>query len=144
MEAVIPVQAALALLARRQESLRTHFVERVGELLQAILPADDAHAAPALQRRSLPPGAGEAELAALVEELADRPYQLVGAGVPLRIVLIAAGANDHVLFVGNHHILRHGRHRLQLGAQTVLTRLPVCCGLARPHTQVESVHMCGL
>ena len=103
--ALLRAQAALALLARRQESLRTHFVERGGQLLQAVLPADDASAAPQLQRSSLPVGADEAALAAIVEELAERPFQVVGAGVPLRTVLITAGTNDHVLFIGNHHIL---------------------------------------
>ena len=100
-------QAALALLARRQESLRTHFVERGGQLLQAVFPAEDARAAPPLQRRSLPGGADdEAELTAIVDELSDQPFQVVGGGVPLRAVLIAAGADDHVLFIGNHHVLR--------------------------------------
>ena len=108
LNAALPcAQAALALLARRQESLRTHFVDRGGQLLQAVLPADDARAAPPLQRRSLPGGADdEAELAAIVDELSDQPFQVVGAGVPLRAVLIAAGADDHVLFIGNHHVLR--------------------------------------
>ena len=110
------LQAALALLARRQESLRTHFVERDGQLLQAVLPADDARAAPKLQRRTLPAGACEAELAALLEELAERPFQLVGAGVPLRITLIAAGGDEHLLVVVNHQILRHGRSSLQHSA----------------------------
>ena len=104
--APLRAQAALALLAHRQESLRTHFVERDGQLLQAVLPADDSRAAPPLQRRSLPGGADEAALAAIVEELSDQPFQVVGVGVPLRAVLIAAGADNHVLFIGNHHILR--------------------------------------
>lgn len=83
-------------------------MERDGQLLQAVLPADDARAAPRLQRRSLPCGDGEAALAALLEELAERPFELVGAGVPIRITLIAVGDDDHVLVVVNHHILRHG------------------------------------
>ena len=99
-------QAALALLARRQESLRTHFVERGGQLLQAVLPADAPCAAPPLQRRSLPGGANEAALAAVIDKLSDQPFQVVGGGVPLRAVLITAGADDHALFIGNHHILR--------------------------------------
>ena len=82
-------------------------MERDGQLLQAVLPADDARAAPPLQRRSLPGSADdEAELVAIVDELSDKPFQVVGAGVPLRVVLIAAGADDHVLFIGNHHVLR--------------------------------------
>ena len=108
--ALLRAQAALALLARRQESLRTHFVERDGQLLQAVVPADDARAAPQLQRRSLPGSADDdAELATIVDELSDQPFQVVGAGVPLRAVLIAAGADDHVLFIGNHHVLRRAR-----------------------------------
>ena len=121
-------QAALALLARRQESLRTHFVERGGQLLQAILPADDERAAPALQRRSLPGGADGAALAAVVDELSDQPFQLVGAGVPLRAVLIAVGADEHVLFIGNHHILRRAGS-LSTAAAQVQRGSPACCAL---------------
>ena len=103
---VATLAGALAFLARRHESLRTHFVERDGQVLQAVYPADHPRAAPAVQRRCLAPGGGEAALAAVLDELSEQPFQLVGAGVPLLVVLIAVAPDDHVLFVGNHHILR--------------------------------------
>ena len=100
------LEGALAFLARRHETLRTHFVEHNSQVLQAVYPTSDPRAAPVLQRRSLPAGDVEEALTALVEELFEQPFQLVGAGVPMRIVLIAVGQDDHVLLVGNHHILR--------------------------------------
>ena len=103
---VTTLECALAFLARRHETLRTHFVERDSQVLQAVYPTSDPRAAPMVQRQSLPSDGAEDVLTAMVEELAGQPFQLIGAGVPMRIVLIAVGQDDHVLFVGNHHILR--------------------------------------
>jgi hypothetical protein len=103
------LEAALAFLARRHETLRTHFVERDGLLLQAVYPAGDPRAAPALQRRSLPPGSDEAALDAALTDAAEQPYEVIGERVPLRAVLFAVGPDEHVLLIGNHHILRCAR-----------------------------------
>ena len=100
------LEAALGQVARRHEMLRTFFVERDGQVLQAVMPADDPRSAPRLQRHTLPAHAGEAELHALVAELTSQPYQMFGAGVMARYTLIRAGEDDHVLFMGMHHILR--------------------------------------
>ncbi len=100
------LEGALAFLARRHETLRTHFVERDSQLLQAVYPAADPRAAPALQRRSLPPGSDEAALDAALTDAAEQPYEVIGERVPLRAVLFAVGPEEHVLLIGNHHILR--------------------------------------
>jgi len=90
-EAVL--EAALAALARRHASLRTHFVERDGTVLQAVLPAGDPRATVRLQRCSLPAGldADQRALQAELARLIAQPYALIGGGVPLRIYLLAAG-----------------------------------------------------
>ena len=100
------VQAALTFLARRHESLRTHFVERDGQVLQAVYPAEDPASLPQLQRRRVE-AAGD-ELSTVIADLSDKPYELVGAGVPMRMCLIdIAGSDNFALFIGMHHILRH-------------------------------------
>ena len=109
-EAVL--EAALAAIARRHASLRTRFVERGGELLQAVLAPYDPRAAPKLRRRSLPaePQARDAELALLIAE----PFALVGGGVPLRIYLLTEeGAQGRVLLLSAHHAIRYGSQGVQ-------------------------------
>ena len=100
------MQAALACLAARHEALRTRFVERDGQVLQAVLPASDPHAKLALQRLSLPDGGAPGELERLLAELTERPHQLLGAGVPARFVLVQLGPDSHILHINMHHISR--------------------------------------
>ena len=93
----------------RHETLRTHFVERDGQVLQAVLPASDPQAKLALQRLSLPEGGAPGapgELERLLAELTQRPHQLVGAGVPARFVLVELGRDSHILHINMHHISR--------------------------------------
>jgi hypothetical protein len=104
------LQGALAFLARRHEVLRTRFVERGGVMLQAVVPADDPEAAPRLQRVSLPAGGDAAALARVVDDVINNPYQLLGAGVPLRAAVISVAPTEHVFVTGMHHILRCVRH----------------------------------
>ena len=104
-EAVL--EAALAAITRRHASLRTRFVERGGEMLQAVFTPDDPRAASKLRRRSLPadPEARDAELALLIAE----PFALVGGGVPLRIYLLnEEAAQGRVLLLSAHHAIRWG------------------------------------
>ena len=99
------MQAALAFLARRHESLRTHFVERDSQVLQAVYPADDPASLPQLEQRSVQ-AAGD-ELSTVITDLSEKPYELVGAGVPMRMCLIDIAGGDYLaLFTGMHHILR--------------------------------------
>jgi len=104
------LQGALAFLARRHEVLRTRFVERGGVMLQAVVPADDPETAPRLQRVSLPAGGDAGGLARVIDDVINRPFQLLGAGVPLRAALISVAPTEHVFVAGMHHILRCARH----------------------------------
>ncbi len=104
------LQRALAFQARRHEVLRTRFVERGGVMLQAVVPADDPEAAPRLQRVSLLASGDAGGLARVVDDVINRPFQLLGAGVPLRAALISVAPTEHVFVTGMHHILRCARH----------------------------------
>ena len=100
------LEVALALVAKRHETLRTIFVQRNDEVLQAVLPPDDPRAAVKLQRRTLPAHSSSEELQALVAELTGRPYQLFGGGSMARFFLISAGPGTWILLFGMHHIIR--------------------------------------
>ena len=100
------LQAALARLAARHEMLRTRFVEQDGQVLQAVLPADDPQAKLPLQRLSLPGGGAPGELERVLAELTERPHQLVGAGVPARVALVELGRDSCILQINMHHISR--------------------------------------
>ena len=104
----LDVQGALRALVGRHEVLRTRFLERGGEVLQAVLPAGHPDAAPRLQKRTLPASSGARDLEALVGELTNQPYPLLGGAPALRLALIRAGPEDAVLFCGMHHIIRRG------------------------------------
>ena len=102
------LQGALRAVVERHEILRTRFVERDGEILQAVLPVGHPDAAPRLRKRALPSGSAPGALGELVDELTTRPYQLLGAAPPARFFLLALAPGDAVLLVGMHHILRCG------------------------------------
>ena len=103
----------------RHEMLRTHFVERDGQVLQAVLCPDDPQAKLPLQLLSLPGGGAPGELERVLTELTERPHQLVGAGVPVRVVLIELGQDSHILQINMHHISR-----------SAAVSLPVCMSAA--------------
>ena len=105
----VAMQSALAALAARHETLRTRFVERDGQFLQAVLPPDNPAAAPALATRR-PTASGDArELRELVASASTQPYRLLDGSVPLRAVLVPGGLRgEDLLLMCMHHILRCG------------------------------------
>ena len=107
--AKLALQDALAALAARHETLRTRFVERDGQFLQAVLPSSDPAAAPALVTRR-PTACGDAqELSELVAGASTQPYRLLDGSVPLRAVLVPGGLRGRdLLLMCMHHILRCG------------------------------------
>ena len=101
------LERALSEVVRRHESLRTHFAERNDhEPVQIIEPA-----APLKLTHidlSLKPADGrEAEAARLIEQEAQRPYDL-STGPLLRISLIRLDESERVLAVMMHHIISDG------------------------------------
>ncbi|OKI20876.1 non-ribosomal peptide synthetase [Streptomyces sp. CB03911] len=95
------LEAALADVVERHESLRTVVVEADGEPCQLVLPADKAR--PVLEvvdcRAS---GAGAA-----AEEFAARPFDLAG-DLPVRAAVLRTGAEEHLLVLVLHHIASDG------------------------------------
>lgn len=125
------LEAALAAIARRHVSLRTYFVQcDGGEVLQAVLAAGDARAAPSLIRRGLPAArdARDAELA----RLAAGPFALVGGGVPLRVYLLTEeGVRGRVLLLSAHHAIRCNSQRTGHSVLCAVTFDLYLCMLAR-------------
>ena len=105
-------QGALRAVVDRHEILRTRFVERGGEILQAVLPVGHPDAAPRMRKRALPPGSRPGDLEALVDELTNQPYQLLGANPPARFFLLMLAPGDVVLVTGMHHIIRRAAARM--------------------------------
>ncbi len=96
------LRAALALLVARHEPLRTRFVVRSGEVLQAVAPADDPRAAPQLAVEPAPAG-GAAALMARLEAEAGRPFDLFEDRSLMRCLLLTAGEDESTLMVCVHH-----------------------------------------
>ncbi|MEW2619099.1 amino acid adenylation domain-containing protein [Streptomyces sp. NPDC048106] len=100
------LRAAVADLTARHEQLRAVFPEHEGIPYQRILPPDPGCLE--LVDASAPPGADqEAGLSATVHAAALRPFDLAGEPA-FRATLVRAGADDHVLVLGMHHIVSDG------------------------------------
>ncbi|HLU73217.1 MAG TPA: condensation domain-containing protein [Nonomuraea sp.] len=97
--------AALQALVARHDNLRTAFVEEDGTPWAVTGPAGWAPPVEWLE------AAGE-QVAALVAERTHAAFDLA-AGVPLRIAVIEAAPDDHVLCLTLHHILADG-HSLEI------------------------------
>ncbi|WP_369951865.1 non-ribosomal peptide synthase/polyketide synthase [Ralstonia syzygii] len=100
------LEAALADLADRHESLRTVFPETANGPCQRIL--DGAHARPALERVRLDDRPEpEAALQDALREAVQYGFDLA-TQLPLRATLFALGPDEHVLLLLLHHIAADG------------------------------------
>ncbi|MFD8705383.1 amino acid adenylation domain-containing protein, partial [Kitasatospora sp. NPDC059648] len=95
------LDAALADVVARHETLRTVFPHTAGVPYQRVL--DAAEAAVPLTARA----AGEAEVPALLREAAVRGFDLTSE-VPLRAELFEVAPDEHVLLLVMHHIAGDG------------------------------------
>ncbi|MER7667441.1 condensation domain-containing protein [Kitasatospora sp. NPDC096128] len=94
------LRAALTLVVRRQEVLRTAFREEDGDPYQLVLPPTEAE----LPLHEVADGA---ELAAALHQEARDPFDLA-AGRPFRLRLFRLGPEEHVLSLVMHHIATDG------------------------------------
>ncbi|MFJ3077509.1 amino acid adenylation domain-containing protein [Pseudomonas sp. NPDC087029] len=94
------LQASLAQLVRRHDSLRTRFVEDELGVAQQVVAADDLP----LQVTPL----HEAAVQAYIQDRAREPFDLAN-GALLRAELLRLGDDDHVLLLVQHHIVSDGR-----------------------------------
>ncbi|MFG3708201.1 amino acid adenylation domain-containing protein [Micromonospora sp. NPDC047670] len=98
---VAALRAALAGLTRRHESLRTRFpADADGR--PTVVVADSVEVP-----LTIVDAPDEAAAQALVDAAAAEPFDLA-RGPLLRALLIRLGAEDHVLFLGKHHIVGDG------------------------------------
>ncbi|MDB4957889.1 MAG: non-ribosomal peptide synthetase [Myxococcales bacterium] len=102
--AVEAVRRAFETVVRRHEPLRTVFVPRAGVPVQRILDAPERWELPIDDVSALAHDAREAEVARIVREHADQPFDLA-AGPLLRTRVIRIAPDDHVLLVTLHHIV---------------------------------------
>jgi amino acid adenylation domain-containing protein len=107
------LERTLATIIERHESLRTHFEEDDGELLQIVEPAFD-FTLPVLDVSHLPEGERQAEADRLGSIEAQRPFHLA-TGPVFRAELVRLSPNSHILHVTVHHALFDG------SSMTVLT-----------------------
>ncbi|TYK43424.1 non-ribosomal peptide synthetase [Actinomadura decatromicini] len=84
------LEAAIADVTARHESLRTVFVEHDGVPYQRILPPDEAR--PVLEVATCPP-----------EDVIARPFDLA-KDLPLRVAVFPEGEREHLLLAVFHHI----------------------------------------
>ncbi|RCV48951.1 non-ribosomal peptide synthetase [Marinitenerispora sediminis] len=108
------LEAALRALVHRHDALRTTFPARDGRPVQVVGPAARDPLATADVTR-LPPAEREAELDRLLDAEVRRPFSLA-EGPLLRCLLVAVGADDHVLLLTMHHIV------VDAWSMSVLTR----------------------
>ena len=101
------LEQALGEIVRRHEALRTVFRVEGNVPLQVVLPAS-ALRLPVADLTALPAGerAGEreAEIAALLDREARRPFALE-TGPLVRFLLLRLAADEHLLVMGMHHIV---------------------------------------
>jgi amino acid adenylation domain-containing protein len=93
-------------IARRHETLRTHFKISVGEPEQIITPAQGLELT-ITDLSQLSTAEREARVLSLTTEEARRPFKL-SIGPLFRVSLLRLGPDEHVLLVTMHHIISDG------------------------------------
>jgi amino acid adenylation domain-containing protein/non-ribosomal peptide synthase protein (TIGR01720 family) len=100
------LQRSLQAIVERHETLRTAFVNMIGQPLQRIL-AEASLALPVHDLRRLPPSEQAAEVQRRAEQEARRPFDLSVAPL-LRTTLLQLADDAHVLLLTMHHIISDG------------------------------------
>ncbi|HSK77764.1 MAG TPA: amino acid adenylation domain-containing protein [Thermoanaerobaculia bacterium] len=99
-------RASLSEVVRRHESLRTIFILAEGQPFQRVL-APAAVPLGVIDLGELDPREREGELARLVKEHGERPFDLA-AGPLLRSHLVRLGEAEHAVLLNQHHIVSDG------------------------------------
>ena len=100
------LDAAVAEVVERHESLRTRYVERDGRARQVVLPPPPRPLV-RIDLAALPTGGVEAAARAAAAQLVLRPYDL-SSGTVLRIALVRLDELRHLLVFGLHHVAGDG------------------------------------
>ncbi len=100
------LEQALTTLVARHESLRTTLDTRDGRGVQLIGPPYDVRL-PLLDLSGLPQDQREAEITAITARESSEPFDL-RQGPLIRVRLVRAAADDHVLTLTMHHVITDG------------------------------------
>ena len=100
------LQRALEAIIHRHAALRTLLVEEDGEPWQHIMPCAPFPLA-TIDLSGLAPAARSAEVERLIQESANRPFDLA-RDLPFRAELIQLGEDEHVLLAAFHHAASDG------------------------------------
>ncbi|MET7938349.1 amino acid adenylation domain-containing protein, partial [Streptomyces sp. NPDC005322] len=122
---VASLDAALGDVLERHESLRTVFPSVAGEPRQQILDAD--YMVGSVLTRVDAAGWGEGQLADALAREARHAFDL-SREIPLRAVLFATGAGEHVLLLVAHHIVADGWSLTPLGRDLSTAYAARCAG----------------
>ncbi len=127
---VAALAAALGMIQRRHEALRTVFPMREGEPVQAVLPPAPVPM-PVIDLAGIPPGVRRSEAERLANEEARTPFDLA-CGPVWRVRLLRLQEAEHLLIANLHHIAADGwslgsflREVAALYAGSALPDLPV-------------------
>jgi amino acid adenylation domain-containing protein len=97
------LERSLSEIVRRHEALRTTFAVRNEEVVQIVGPAEPIHLHP-LDLRRVPAAHREEEWRQLVQQFAERPFDL-RRGPLVRFYLLQVEEDEHVLLISMHHIV---------------------------------------
>jgi len=86
-------------VVQRHESLRTVFPDHAGEPYQQVLDLQDAHVTLEIVEPD--------DLMAALRQAANHVFDLAGSP-PIRVTLLVAGPDEHVLMIVGHHIIGDG------------------------------------
>ena len=100
------LQQSLQQIVHRHEALRTTFALIEGEPVQ-VIPAAVPVLLPLLDLQSLDPDSRKAEARRLIDEEAQRPFDLE-QGPLFRASLLRLSEEDHILLLSLHHIVSDG------------------------------------
>jgi amino acid adenylation domain-containing protein len=122
------LEASIATISERHEVLRSSFIERLGEPVQAV-----GTARPRLERLDMRPCAESRRAAAIQRQARESLRQSfeIEKGSPLRAQLLRLDQNDHALVINLHHLVTDGWSQrlfweeLEALYEAILDRAPI-------------------
>ena len=101
------LEAGLAAICERHETLRSIFPDHLGESIQVVTAVR-----PHIELDLEPPRGADTTVGAQFQKLLQQPFDIEGAP-PTRLQLQRLGDNEHLLLIKQHHLITDGwSHRL--------------------------------
>ena len=127
---ITALSLAFTELVRRHEILRTRFTTMDGEPVQIILPPTSV-SLPIIDVSNLPPAEQEPAVRMLIEEEAQRPFDLSRDSL-LRTTLLKLSNHNHVLLLTMHHIITDGWSMTIMRDEIRVLYSAYCAGQSSP------------